>query len=47
MLTEIVAILNEVEGLDILSKEGQAKLLSAKERFLTHLKKSASGIVFK
>ncbi len=36
---EIVAILNEVEGLDILSKEGQAKLLSAKEHFLTHLKK--------
>ena len=37
--SEIVAILNEVEGLDILSKEGQAKLLPAKERFLTHLKK--------
>jgi hypothetical protein len=37
--SEIVAILNEVEGLDILSIEGQAKLLSAKERFLTHLKK--------
>ncbi len=37
--SEIVAILNEVEGLDILSKEGQAKVLPAKERFLTHLKK--------
>ncbi len=37
--SEIVAILNEVEGLDILSEEGHAKLLSAKERFLTHLKK--------
>ncbi len=37
--SEIVAILNEVKGLDILSKEGHAKLLSAKERFLTHLKK--------
>ncbi len=39
--SEIVAILNEVEGLDILSKEGQAKLMSAKERLLTHLKKEA------
>ena len=37
--SEIVAILNEVKGLDILSKEGQAKLLSAKERFFTHLNK--------
>ena len=37
--SELVAILNEVKGLDILSKEGQTKLLSAKERFLTHLKK--------
>ncbi len=37
--SEIVAILNEVEGLDMLSKEGQANLLPAKERFLTHLKK--------
>jgi hypothetical protein len=37
--SELVAILNEVKGLDILSKEGQAKLLSAKERFLSHLKK--------
>ncbi len=37
--SEILAILNEVKGLDILSKEGQAKLLSAKERFLSHLKK--------
>ncbi len=37
--SELVAILNEVKGLDILSKEGQTKLLSAKERFLSHLKK--------
>jgi iron-sulfur cluster repair protein YtfE (RIC family) len=37
--SEIVAIFNEVEGLDILSKEGQAKLLPAKEFLLTHIKK--------
>ena len=37
--SELVAILNEVKGLDILSKEGQTKLLSAKERFFTHLNK--------
>ena len=37
--SEIVAMLNEVEGLEILSKEGQSKLMPAKERFLTHLKK--------
>ncbi len=37
--SEIVAILNEVKGLDILSKEGQAKLLPAKECLLTHIKK--------
>ena len=37
--SELVAILNEVKGLDILSKEGQTKLLSAKERFLSHLNK--------
>ncbi len=37
--SELVAILNAVKGLDILSKEGQTKLLSAKERFFTHLNK--------
>ncbi len=37
--SEIVAILNEVKELGILSKEGQAKLLSAKEHLLTHLNK--------
>ncbi len=37
--SEIVVTLNEVKELGILSIEGQAKLLSAKERFLTHLKK--------
>ena len=37
--SEIIAMLNEVEGLEILSKEGQSKLMPAKERFLTHLKK--------
>ncbi len=37
--SEIVATLNEIKELGILSKEGQAKLLSAKERLLTHLKK--------
>ncbi len=37
--SEILAILNEVEGLDILSKEGQAKLMSVKTILLEHLKK--------
>jgi hypothetical protein len=37
--SEIVAMLNEIERLEILSKEGQSKLMPAKERFLTHLKK--------
>ena len=37
--SEIVAMFNEIEGLEILSKEGQSKLMPAKERFLTHLKK--------
>jgi len=37
--SEIVDALNEVKELGILSKEGQSKLMSAKERFLTHLKK--------
>ena len=35
----ILAILNEVKRLGILSKEGHAKLMSAKEHLLTHLKK--------
>ncbi len=37
--SEIVAALNEVKELGILSKEGQAKLLSVKEHLLMHLKK--------
>jgi hypothetical protein len=37
--SEILAILNEVEGLDILSKEGQGKLVSVKAILLEHLKK--------
>ncbi len=37
--SEIVAILNEVKELGILSKEGQAKLLSVKESLLAHLRK--------
>ena len=37
--SEIVATLNEIKELGILSKEGQAKLLSAKERLLAHIKK--------
>ncbi len=37
--SEILAILNEVEGLDLLSKEGQAKLMSVKTILLEHLKK--------
>ncbi len=36
---EIMAILNEVKELGILSKEGQAKLISIKEHLLAHLKK--------
>ena len=36
---EIVATLDEIKKLGILSKEGQAKLLSAKERLLAHIKK--------
>ena len=39
--SEIVAALNEVKELGILSKEGQAKLLSVKEHLLIHLKKEA------
>ena len=37
--SEIVATLNEIKELGILSKEGQAKLLSAKEHLLAHIKK--------
>ncbi len=37
--SEIFVTLNEVKGLDILSKEAQTKLLSAKERYFTHLNK--------
>ncbi len=37
--SEIVATLNEVKELGILSKEGQAKLLSVKESLLAHLNK--------
>ena len=37
--SEIIATLNEVRELGILSEEGQAKLRSAKESFLEHLKK--------
>ncbi len=37
--SEILTILNDVEGLDILSKEGQAKLMSIKAHLLEHLKK--------
>ncbi len=36
---EIIAMLNEVKELGILSKEGQARLMSAKEHLLAHLKK--------
>lgn len=36
---EIFAALDEIKELGILSKEGQAKLLSAKERLLAHIKK--------
>lgn len=35
--TEILAILNEVKKLGILSKEGQAKLMSIKASLLEHL----------
>ncbi len=34
--SKIIAALNEVEELGILSKEGQAKLMSAKESLLEH-----------
>ncbi len=37
--SEIVATLNEVKELGISSKEGLARLMTAKERLLTHLKK--------
>ena len=37
--SEIVDLLKEVKELGILSKEGQAKLLSAKAHLLTHLNK--------
>ncbi len=36
---KIIAMLNEVKELGILSKEGQARLLSAKSNLLAHLKK--------
>ncbi len=36
---EIIAMLNEVKELGILSKEGHAKLMSVKEHLLAHLKK--------
>ena len=36
---EIIAILNEVKELGILSREGQARLMSAKVHLLAHLKK--------
>jgi hemerythrin superfamily protein len=36
---EIVATLDEIKELGILSKKGQAKLLSVKERLLAHIKK--------
>jgi len=35
--SEIVTMLNEVQGLEILSKEGQSKLMSVKEILLEHL----------
>ena len=37
--SEIIDTLKEVKGLGILSEEGQAKLISAKESLLEHLKK--------
>ena len=36
---KIMAMLNEAKELGILSKEGQAKLMSIKEHLLAHLKK--------
>ena len=36
---KIIAMLDEVKELGILSKEGQHKLMSIKEHLLTHLKK--------
>ncbi len=35
---EIIAMLNKVKELGVLSKEGQAKLMSIKEHLLAHLK---------
>ncbi len=37
--SEIIDVLNEVKELDILSKEGQTRLMSVKARLLTHLQK--------
>ncbi len=37
--SEIITIFNEAKGLGILSREGQAKLMTVKARLLTHLKK--------
>ncbi len=37
--SEIIDTLNEVKELDILSKEGQTKLMTVEARLLTHLKK--------
>ena len=42
--SEIVATLNEAKELDILSKEGQTKLMSVKALLLTHLKKEDEQI---
>ena len=36
---KIIAMLNEVKELGILSKEGQSRLMSAKKSLLAHLKK--------
>ena len=36
---KIIAMLNEIKEIGILSKEGQARLMSAKECLLEHLKK--------
>ena len=37
--TKIIDMLNEVKELGILSKEGQARLMSAKKCLVEHLKK--------
>ncbi len=42
--SEIIATLNEAKELDILSKEGQTKLMSVKALLLTHLKKEDEQI---